>query len=270
MGDWLLGTIVTTALVTMGWFFFTEILPRMVGNRAARPPEQPLTILPGDERQVPLPIDAETQLSTAKMTHDRFVREADELILAARSAGLFAENLLAEAAEKAGDAVKLRPGSFDANLLCGEIATKRAQLAEPEAAVELLEQAAAFFATAADTKKGVVDTYVGRGWAHMERGHRLQGADASAAYLEAATAFEEGFRVNSHNLFVLRGWGIVIDNLARVLGARDATVVAAEERYRIALAEHRSGDHELHDWFAAMRAADEPARMAMPAVRDRY
>lgn len=270
MGDWLLGTIITTGLVTLGWFFFTEILPKMAANRAARPPAQPLTTLPGDEHQVPLPIDAETQLNTAKMTHDRFLKEADELILGARSAGLFADNMLAEAADKAGDAVKLRPGSFDANLMSGEIAVKRAQLAEPEAAVELLERAADFFTTATDTKKGIIDTYVGRGWAHLERGHRLEGRAAADAYLESLQAFSEGFGVNTHNLFVLRGWGIAIDNLARTLGERDQAVVAAEESYRLALAEHRSGDHELHEWFAGIRAAEDPSRMPMPAVRDRY
>jgi hypothetical protein len=270
MGNWLLGTIITTTVLTLGWFFFTEILPRMVADRAGRPPAQPLTTLPGEEHQVALPIDAETQLSTAKMTHDRFLQEADELILAARSAGLFAENLLAEAAEKAGDAVKLRPGSFDGNLMSGEIAVKRAQIGDGGSAVALLEQAAAFFATAAETKKGVVDTYIGKGWAHLERGHRLEGRAAADAYLESLHAFAEGFDVNSHNLFVLRGWGVALDNLARTLGERDAAVVASEESYRMALAEHRSGDHELHDWFAAVRAAEEPARMPMPVVRDRY
>jgi hypothetical protein len=151
MGDWLFGTIITSILLTTGWFFFTEVLPRMAANRAARRPEQPLTTLPGVEGPPPLPIDAETQLSTTKLTHDRFLEEADELILAARGAGMFAENMLAEAAEKASDAVKLRPGSFDANLICGEIAVRRAQLAEPDAAVGLFGEAATFFATATET-----------------------------------------------------------------------------------------------------------------------
>lgn len=270
MGDWLFGSIITSILLTAGWFFFTEVLPRMAANRVARRPEQPLTTLPGVEGPPPLPIDAETQLSTNKMTHDRFLGEADELLLSARGAGMFAESMLAEAAEKAGDAVKLRPGSFDANLMCGEIAVKRAQLAAPESAIDLFGQAAEFFATATETKKGVVDTYVGRGWAHMERGHRLEGEEAAAAYLRSTEAFRDGFRVNSHNLFVLRGWGIAIDGLARTAGDRAPEVIRAEEDYRRALAEHRGGDHELHAWFAEIREAREPLRMPMPAVRDRY
>lgn len=270
MGDWLFGSILTSILLTMGWFFFTEILPRMASNRAARKPEQPLTHLPGDETLPPIPIDAETQLTNTKLTHDVFLQEADELILGSRSAGMFAANMLEEAADKAGDAVKIRPGSFDANLMSGEIAMKRAVLMEPTEAIPLFEKAAVYFATASETKKGVIDTYVGRAWAHLERGHRLEGEQAAAAYLDAADVFLRGFRVSPQNLFILRGWGIAVDGLARILGDRAPVVVAAEEGYRLALAEHRGGDHELFDWFVGIRAAEEPVRMPMPAVRDRY
>lgn len=270
MGDWLFGSILTSIVLTMGWFFFTEVLPRMAANRAARRPEQPLTHLPGDETVPPIPIDAETQLSSTKLTHDVFLREADELIVGSRTAGIFADNMLAEAAEKAGDAVKIRPGSFAANLMSGEIAMKRTEFAGPGEAIPLLEKAAVFFATATEAKKGVIDTYVGRAWAHLERGHRLEGEPAAAAYLDAADVFLAGFRVSPQNLFVLRGWGIAIDGLARTLGDRAPAVVAAEDAYRLALAEHRDGDHELFDWFAGIRASDEPVRMPMPAVRDRY
>ena len=270
MGDWLFGIILSTILVTGGWFLLTKVFPRWVGRRAAQRPEQPLTTLPGAPPEAALPIDAETQLSTNKMFHDRFLEEADELVMSARGAGLFADGMLAEAAEKAADAVKLRPGSFDANLISGEIAVKRAQYAGPAVAVDLLEQAAAFFSTATDTKKGVVDTYVGRGWAHLERGHRLEGEAAAGAYTAACTAFDEGFAVNSHNLFILRGWGLAVDGLARTLGDREPRVSAAEDRFRQALAEHRGGDHELHRWFAEIRESVEPIRMPMPPVRDRF
>ena len=270
MGDWMVGTLITSAVVGLGWFFFTEILPRKAADRAARPHEQQLTTLPGVGGQPIIPIDAEASIASTKMTHDVFLSEADDLILQARGGGMFADGLLAEAAEKAGDAVKLRPGSFDANLMAGEIAHKRALLAEGAASIELLEQAAVSFATASETKKGVIDTYVGRAWSHLERGHRLNGDTAATAYLDAVEVFLMGFRVNSHNLFILRGWGIAIDGLARVLGDRAESVVAAEEGYRLALAEHRAGDHELHEWYAGIRAAAEPARMPMPAVRDRF
>jgi len=270
VGDWLFGSILSSILLTGGWFFFTKVLPRRVARRAAKRPDLPMTTLPGVDREEAMPIDVETQLSTNKMFHDRFLEEAGDLILSARAGGLFTENMLTEAAEKAGDAVKLRPGSFDANVMSGEIAVKRAQRATAPRAIELLEQAVAFFSSAAETKKGVIDTYVGRGWAHLERGYRLEGEHAAGAYLDAAAALSEGFAVNSHNLFVLRGWGLAIDGLARTVGDRDPRVVGAEESYRLALAEHRGGDHELHDWFAGIRAADEPLRMPMPAVRDRF
>jgi hypothetical protein len=270
MGRWLIGTLITSVLITVGWFFLTEMLPQMVARRAARAPQQLLTVLPGDDRQVPLPIDVETQLNTAKMTHDRFLREAEELLLSSRGAGLFADSMLAEAAEKAGDAVKLRPGSFDGNMMCGEIAVKRALRAGTGEASGLLQQAAGHFAAAGEVKKGVVDPYVGRGWAHLERADRLAGDEAAAAYLDATAAFAEGFRVNPHNLFVLRGWGMAVDGLARTRGNRAPEVIAAEESYRLALAEHRSGDHELHEWYATIRESKEPVRMPIPAVRDRF
>lgn len=270
MGDWLFGSILATILVTGGWFLLTKVIPRWAGRRAARRPDQPLTTLPGVDREAVLPIDAETQLSTNKMFHDRVLEEADELLMSARGAGLFTEGMLTEAAEKSADAVKLRPASFDANLISGEIAVKRAQLAGPVRAIELLEQAAGFFATAADTKRGVVDTYVGRGWANLERGHRLDGEEAAGAYLMACDAFRDGFAVNSHNLFVLRGWGLAVDGLARTLGEKAPRVSAAEDAYMQALAEHRGGDHELYRWYSEIRESPEPMRMPMPAVRDRF
>ena len=270
MGDWLTGSLLTGIFVSLGWFFLTKVLPRKAAERAARPSEQTLTTLPGAENQPIVAVDVETSLTSTKMTHDVFLSEADDLMLSARSAGLFADNLLAEAADKVSDAVKLRPGSFDANLMAGEISVKRAMIADTAEAIPLLEQAAVSFATASETKKGVIDAYVGRAWAHLERAHRLEGDQAASAYLDAAEVFLKGFRVSPQNLFILRGWGIAIDGLARILGERAAPVVAAEDGYRLALAEHRGGDHELHQWYAGVRAAAEPVRMPMPAVRDRY
>ena len=270
MGDWIFGSVITSFLLTGGWFFFTKVLPRKAAERAARPPEQRLTTLPGVEDKQIIAVGAEASLTSTKMTHDVFLSEADDLILQSRGAGLFAENLLSEAAEKAGDAVKLRPGSFDANLMAGEIAFKRAMLAEGADALALLEQAAVSFATASETKKGVVDAYVGRAWSHLERAYRLPDDQKATAFLDASEVFLKGFRANSHNLFILKGWGLAIDGLARIVGDRSAPVIAAEDGYRLALAEHRGGDHELHQWYAGIRAADEPVRMPMPAVRDRY
>lgn len=270
MGDWLAGSAVTSFLLMAGWFFLTKVLPRKAADRASRPLEQPLTTLPGDENKPIIAVDAEASLTSAKMTHDIFLSEADDLILQSRGAGLFADNLLAEAGEKAGDAVKIRPGSFAANMMVGEIAVKRAMLAPGDEAIALLEQAAVSFANASETKKGVIDAYVGRGWSHLERAYRLSSDRAAPAFLDASEVFLRGFRVNPQNLFILKGWGLAIDGLARILGDRAAPVEAAEDGYRLALAEHRGGDHELHQWYAGIRASDEPVRMPMPAVRDRY
>ena len=270
MDDWLVGSLLTGALVTVGWIFFTQIFPKAMARRVAPPPQQQLTTLPGVERQPTFDVDAETILDSSKRTYDRFVREASELVLQSRSAGLFASNLLAEAAEKAGDAVKLRPGSFDANLLSGEIGVKRALQTEGQESLNLLEEAAVHFATATEAKKGVIDAYVGRGWAHLERAYRLEGDVAAAAFLDAAEVFLKGFRVSPQNLFILRGWGLAIDGMARLMGESAAPVRAAEDSYRLALAEHRSGDHELHDWYAGVRASHEAPRIPMPALRDIY
>ncbi len=274
MTDWLVGTLITGAVVSIGWVFFTQMLPRMMAERAGRPPDQTLTRLPEIEDQPSLQpiieIDADTALQSKKLTHDIFISEASDLVLQSRSAGLFAADLLAEAAVKVGDAVKMRPGSFDANMLGGEIGVKRALLVEGVEAIELLSQAAVRFATATETKKGVIDAYVGRGWSHLERAYRLDGDIAAAAFLDASEVFLKGFRVSPQNLFILRGWGLAIDGMARVVGDDAAPVHAAEEGYRLALAEHRGGDHELHAWYAGIRAAEKPERIAMPAVRDLY
>lgn len=269
MGDWLVGSALTGFVVTAGWFFLTKVLPRKAADRASRPPEQPLTTLPGVEKPI-IAVDAEAALTSTKLTHDVFLSEADDLMLQARGAGLFADNLLAEAAEKAGDAAKIRPGSFAANMVLGEIGVKRAMLVPGSEAITLLEQAAVSFANASETKKGVIDAYVGRAWSHLERAYRLDPEAAAPAFLDASEVFLKGFRVNPQNLFILKGWGLAIDGLARILGDRAAPVEAAEDGYRLALAEHRGGDHELHQWYAGIRAADEPVRMPMPTVRDRY
>lgn len=262
--------LIAGILLTLGWFFFTEVLPRWMASRAAKPPEQQLTTLPGVPEQPIIAIDAETSIESSRATHDAFVGEAAELVLQARGAELFTADLLQQAAEKAQDAIKLRPGSFKANMLAGEIGVKRAMIADTTEAIGLLEEAAVRFATATETKKGVIDAYVGRGWSHLERARRLDDDRAPAAYLDASEVFLKGFRVSPQNLFILRGWGMAIDGLARLIGDTAEPVRAAEDAYRLALAEHRGGDHELHAWYAEIRAADEPPQMPMPAVRDLY
>jgi hypothetical protein len=272
MSDLLTGSLIIGAVVSVGWIFFTQIFPRMMADRAARPPEQKLTKLPdiADQPQLQPIIDihADVALESNKLTHDIFVSEASDLVLQSRSAGLFKADLLAEAAVKVGDAIKLRPGSFDANMLSGEIGVKRAELTEGTEAIALLESAAVRFATATETKKGMVDAYIGRAWAHLERAYRLESTPAVSAFLDASEVFLKGFRVSPQNLFVLRGWGLAIDGMARLLGADAGPVRAAEDGYRLALAEHRGGDHELHAWYAEIRSAAEPRRLPMPAVRD--
>jgi len=266
VGSWLVGSLVTGMAVTLAWLFFTEVLPKMAARRAFRALEQPLTTLPAVEGRHA--IDAEKSFASSKHTHDVFVGEAADLVRQSRGAGLFTTNLLEQAADKVADAVKLRPGSFAANLLAGEIRVKRAMLSGDSDAVTLLEEAAAYFATASDAKRGIIDAYVGRGWAHLERAYRLDGDEAVAAYFAAAEAFDAGFSASPQNLFVLRGWGLSIDGATRLLGDDAASVQDAEATYRLALAEHRGGDHELHDWYATLRSADEPARAPMPALRD--
>jgi len=268
VGNWLLGFIVTGAIVSIGWFFLTDMFPKMMARRAARPPEVPMTVLPGADNQPIIAVDIEKSLESSKHTHDVFVSEASDLVLQSRGAGLFTGNLLEQAAEKVNDAVKLRPGSFDANLLAGEIGVKRALLAEAVDGVQLLEQAVVHFATASETKKGLIDAYVGRGWAHLEQAYRLEDDVAGTAFLDAAAVFQEGFGVHPQNLFILRGWGLAIDGAARLMGDDTVLVTDVEDGYRLALAEHRGGDHELHEWYAGVRSADEPLRIPMPALRD--
>ena len=90
LSEFLIGGI----LLTLGWFFFTEVLPRWMASRAAKPPEQQLTTLPGVEHEPLVPIDAEASIESNRVTHDAFVSEASELVLQARGAELFTADLL--------------------------------------------------------------------------------------------------------------------------------------------------------------------------------
>ena len=86
-----------------------------------------------------------TESAIRRLTSDAlttFLSEASDLILQARGAELFTADLLEQAAEKAQDAIKLRPGSFNANMLAGEIGVKRAMIADTTEAIELLEESA--------------------------------------------------------------------------------------------------------------------------------
>lgn len=269
MGDLLVGTLITGVLISLIWFIATEVFPRSVARRAARPPDDPLTELP--ERAAlhdVVAVSAETALASSKRAHDAFVSDASDLEHQARGAGLFAASLLEQASAKLDDAISLRPGSFVALMLSGEVLVKRSLTVGREEAVALLQQAAVQFARARESKPGVIDAYIGKGWANLECGHLLSGEEAVEKYGAAADAFSSGFEVSPQNLHILRGWGLAVDGMARAGGMTGDVVVGEEERYREALAAHRGGDHELHAWFAALRGSDEPVRLSMPQLRD--
>ena len=38
LGDYLFGSLFTAVVVVIAWFFFTQVFPRKMADRAARPP----------------------------------------------------------------------------------------------------------------------------------------------------------------------------------------------------------------------------------------
>jgi tetratricopeptide (TPR) repeat protein len=268
LGDLLVGTLIVGVVVSVVWVVATEVFPRAMARRVARPSEEPFTELPGDTRlNDVVSVSAETALESSKRAHDAFVADAADLERQARGAGLFAAGLLEEAAAKLDDAIRLRPGSFPALMLSGEVLVKRALIVGRGEAVALLDEAAGRFAAAGESKPGVIDSFIGQGWANLECGLLLAGAAAVGRFDAAAGAFSAGFAVSPQNLHILRGWGLAIDGMARA-GEETNSHAEWEARYQAALAQHRGGDHELYAWFAAVRGSADPVRLAMPPLRD--
>jgi len=256
--------IVLLMLLAMG------ALPKAVGRRIARPPNVAKTPRPGlaEPLDTLTSVDIETAILGAKAVHDELLDEAADLVHQARGAHHESLFLLDHAAAKVADALAARADSFPALILQGEIGVARVEYLDGAGALESLEAAAASFSAARDVRRGVIDATIGLGWSHLERGHRLEGAEAEAAYAAAAETFAAGFESAPQNVHVVRGWGLAIDGIRRSQGADRTSGEEWVERYYRALRVHQGGSHELFEWFRALGSAAEPLRLPMPQIRD--
>ena len=72
------------------------------------------------------------------------------------------------------------------------------------------------------------------------------------------------------NVWIMRGWGLAIDRMARAAEHDPAKLAGHEAAYRDALGQHRGGQHDLFDWYAGIRRASEPTWLDVPTLRDVY
>ena len=87
---------------------------------------------------------------------------------------------------------------------------------------------------------------------------------------KAAAAFAAGFERAQMNVWIMRGWGMAVDRLARADQHDKGRLADLEDAYRAALGEHRGGEHDLFEWYRAARNAGEPEWIDVPPVRDVY
>ena len=208
----------------------------------------------------------EMQNLANRRLHDDMLEEASRLKLRARVGDLGERKATAQRAiEKVEDALVARPGSYEGTKLLGELYLDLGLLDPSPAAVAPLQRAAELFAEAGDLRKGVIDNYIGRGWSHL----RMCDVDpdfASAYAVKAADALSAGFARVPQNVWVLRGWGLALDRLARSPDPDPDVLASGEADYREALRVHRNGDHDLAIWYDRIRSAATPVWIDVPAI----
>ena len=267
LGRWLIISVVATLLILglRSW------LPKAAGRRVA----EKGTIIgprtkPAFEEQALQRTGADLQNLANRQLHDDMLAEAVKLKLRARTGHL--EDRVAtieRAMEKAKDALTARAESYEGIKLMAELHLDRALINPDPTAVADLEQAAQLFAKASSFRLGVIDNYVGRGWSYLQ----MTNVDPEYSHIyaeKAAAAFADGFERAQMNIWIMRGWGIAIDRLARADQHDAAKLADLESAYRAALGVHRGGQHELFDWYAEIRRAREPEWIDVPPVRDVY
>ena len=213
---------------------------------------------------------ADMQRLANRKLHDDMLADALTLKLRART-GSVEERIetIDRAISKVEDALTARPGSYEGTKLLGEVYLDRALLMEGVDAVAPLERAAQLFAEASSYRLGVIDNYVGRGWAYLQM-TRVD-PDYAHVYAEkAVAALAAGFERVQQNVWVLRGWAVAVDRYARSPMADAGKLAEFESAYRAALERHRGGQHDLFEWYAQVRSATEPTWVEVPPLRDVY
>ena len=208
----------------------------------------------------------EMQNLANRRLHDDMLEEASRMKLRARAGDVDerAATVL-RAIHKVEDALVARPGSYEGTKLLGELFLDLALLDPSPAAVAPLQRAAELFAEAGDLRKGVIDNYIGRGWSYL----RMCDVDPefAATYApKAVDAFAAGFARVPQNVWVLRGWGLALDRLARSADPDPDDIAAGESSFRDALRAHRSGEHDLSSWYSQIRSAATPVWLDVPPI----
>ena len=198
-----------------------------------------------------------------KDVHDELLRDALKLLNLSRARDVQSLSNLDEADEKLAEALLLRPDGFDATRLQAEVAIARAQLVDPAARVAAYEEAARRFDGALDLRKGIPDLYIGLGWSWLGiMQHDPTRADAPVA---ALGAFVAGHETSRGNLWLLKGWGTVVDVMVR---RSHPQATAALAQYQAALDRLTGPAVIAREWFAATRAGVEEAWLPVPPLRD--
>lgn len=198
-----------------------------------------------------------------KDVHDELLRDAVKLLNLSRARDAQSVANLEAAEEKLAEALLLRPDGFDATRLRAEVAIARAQLLEPSDRVEAYEEAARRFEAGLDLRKGIPDLYIGLGWSWL--GVMQHAPERSDAPVAALGAFVAGHETSRGNLWLLKGWGTVVDIMARRAHPQAEKALA---QYEAALGRLTGPATIAREWFATTRAAAEPAWLPVPPLRD--
>ena len=267
LGRWLIISVGVSLLIFGLRFWLPKAGARRVAERGSI--VGPAT-KPSYDEQIQKRTGADMQNLANRKLHDDMLLEAVKLKTRART-GSQEERLLAinRALEKTKDALTARPDSYEGTKLLAELHLDRALISEDQASVADLEQAAQFFEKASSYRLGVIDNYVGRGWSYLQM-TRVDPEFTHVFAEKAAIALAAGFERAQMNVWIMRGWGLAIDRLARSDQHDPAKLTELEGAYRSALGQHRSGQHDLFDWYAGVRRASEPQWIDVPPLRDAY
>lgn len=267
IGGWIISSVVISLLLLglRSW------LPKAAGRRVAeRGSLVGSPLKPSYEDTTARRTGADLQKLANRKLHDDMLEEAVKLKLRART-GEHEERVatLNRAIEKTLDALTARPESYDGTKLLAELYLDRALLNNDPASVADLEQAAQLFTKASSFRLGVIDNYVGKGWAYLQ----MTNVDPDFSHIygeKAAIALAAGHERVKQNVWILRGWGVALDRLARSPQNDPAKLAEFEARYRTALNEHRGGQHDLFDWYSSIRRETVPVWVDVPPLRDVY
>lgn len=225
----------------------------VIGSDEVERPSVPEEMLP------PPPPQALQQ----KDVHDELLRDAVKLLNLARANDDQSLRNLETADEKLAEALLLRPDAFEARRLQADVAMARAGLVAAVDRVAAHEQAAARFEVALELRKGVPDLYIGLAWSWLGvMQHDDSRLDAPS---NALAAFTAGHATSRGNLWIIKGWGTVVDVMVR---RQHADAAAALAQYERALGLLSGPAAMAGDWFAELRTGAGPSWLPVPPLRD--